>query len=208
MYISSEFQLGQVYMGDESTEQDDVILYRPVYACIPHERKEVTNIVKDSKEHSYAQSKQESSVGESRELMIKTNRTNGFCDGETENNGDQNKQNEEEVVMLGEFSATSYSVGITVVGDSCEFIEHDVVTKTKEKNEKEVVTGNDKDQVTVNKTSEVAENNTDEVTEYLQKEEIETEKVETIDNNDESENIQEAVKGEVSESLKDEETAN
>ena len=75
MYISSEFQLGQVYMGDESTE-DDIILYRPVYACIPHERKVVTNVVKDKKDSSFAQNKKENSVSDSRELMLKPSRTN------------------------------------------------------------------------------------------------------------------------------------
>ena len=43
-YISSEFQLGQVYMGDEHTEgEEDTVLYRPVYPCVPHDRKPVTN---------------------------------------------------------------------------------------------------------------------------------------------------------------------
>ncbi|CAL1542948.1 unnamed protein product, partial [Lymnaea stagnalis] len=35
MYISPEFQLGQVYMGDEvDSETDQTILYRPVYVCV------------------------------------------------------------------------------------------------------------------------------------------------------------------------------
>ncbi|RUS88856.1 hypothetical protein EGW08_003401 [Elysia chlorotica] len=35
MYISPEFQLGQVYMGDEvDPETDQTILYRPVYVCV------------------------------------------------------------------------------------------------------------------------------------------------------------------------------
>lgn len=39
MYVSSEFQLGQVYMGDgEEEETDEVILFRPLYVCVPHER--------------------------------------------------------------------------------------------------------------------------------------------------------------------------
>ncbi|XP_046356978.1 uncharacterized protein LOC124135614 [Haliotis rufescens] len=39
MYISSEFQLGQVYMGDdEDSDTDKEILYRPVYVCVPHKR--------------------------------------------------------------------------------------------------------------------------------------------------------------------------
>ena len=62
-------------MGDESTE-DDIILYRPVYACIPHERKVVTNVVKDKKDSSFAQNKKENSVSDSRELMLKPSRTN------------------------------------------------------------------------------------------------------------------------------------
>ncbi|KAK3089881.1 hypothetical protein FSP39_007300 [Pinctada imbricata] len=45
MYVSSEFQLGQVYMGDEE-DTDDIILYRPVYVCVPHERLQVTNVAK------------------------------------------------------------------------------------------------------------------------------------------------------------------
>ena len=36
MYTSSEFQLGQVYMGDDQDpETDKEILYRPVYICVP-----------------------------------------------------------------------------------------------------------------------------------------------------------------------------
>ena len=62
-------------MGDESTE-DDIILYRPVYACIPHERKVVTNVVKETKENSFAQNKKDNSVSDSRELMLKPTRTN------------------------------------------------------------------------------------------------------------------------------------
>ena len=38
MYISPEFQLGQVYMGDDNPDNDDIILYRPVYVCVPHEK--------------------------------------------------------------------------------------------------------------------------------------------------------------------------
>lgn len=38
MYISPEFQLGQVYMGDEvDPETDQTILYRPVYVCVSGE---------------------------------------------------------------------------------------------------------------------------------------------------------------------------
>lgn len=44
IYISPEFQLGQVYDGTcESGGGDDIILYRPVYVCIPHDRITVTN---------------------------------------------------------------------------------------------------------------------------------------------------------------------
>lgn len=89
MYISSEFQLGQVYMGDESTV-DDIILYRPVYACVPHERRVVTNIVRETKDSSFAQSKQENSVSETHELMLKPLRTNNVNESEAENK-DQNK---------------------------------------------------------------------------------------------------------------------
>lgn len=46
-------------MGDETGDQDDEILYRPLYTCMPHERKTVTNTkdkrkrdVSDEKEHS------------------------------------------------------------------------------------------------------------------------------------------------------------
>ncbi|XP_045160241.2 arrestin domain-containing protein 3-like [Mercenaria mercenaria] len=48
-YISSEFQLGQVYMGDEFQDHDEVILYRPVYSCVPHEKITVTNTKKGCK---------------------------------------------------------------------------------------------------------------------------------------------------------------
>ncbi|XP_041356658.1 uncharacterized protein LOC121373908 isoform X2 [Gigantopelta aegis] len=38
MYTSSEFQLGQVYMGDDQDpETDKEILYKPVYICVPQE---------------------------------------------------------------------------------------------------------------------------------------------------------------------------
>jgi hypothetical protein len=47
MYVSSEFQLGQVYMGDGEEETDEVILYRPLYVCIPHERLLVNNVEKE-----------------------------------------------------------------------------------------------------------------------------------------------------------------
>ncbi len=42
LYISPEFQLGQVYDGTV-TDGDDVVLYRPVYGCVPHEKMCVTN---------------------------------------------------------------------------------------------------------------------------------------------------------------------
>lgn len=43
-YVSSEFQLGQVYMGDaDDMDTDEIILYKPVYVCIPHEKITVTN---------------------------------------------------------------------------------------------------------------------------------------------------------------------
>ncbi|KAL5020945.1 hypothetical protein ScPMuIL_000100 [Solemya velum] len=49
IYISSEFQMGQVYMGEtDDNDMDEVILYRPVYACVPHQRICVTNTGKDS----------------------------------------------------------------------------------------------------------------------------------------------------------------
>ncbi|CAC5396249.1 unnamed protein product [Mytilus coruscus] len=44
MYVSSEFQLGQVYIGEGEEPDDEVILYRPVYVCVPHEKIMVTNI--------------------------------------------------------------------------------------------------------------------------------------------------------------------
>ena len=47
MYVSSEFQLGQVYMGETDDGNDDVVLYRPVYVCVPHERLQVTNVEKE-----------------------------------------------------------------------------------------------------------------------------------------------------------------
>jgi hypothetical protein len=42
MYISPEFQLGQVYDGT-SNNHDEIVLYRPVCVCVPHERFSVTN---------------------------------------------------------------------------------------------------------------------------------------------------------------------
>ena len=43
LYISPEFQLGQVYDGTIENEED-IILYRPVYVCVPHEPLNVTNM--------------------------------------------------------------------------------------------------------------------------------------------------------------------
>lgn len=48
MYVSSEFQLGQVYIGEGEEPDDEVILYRPVYVCVPHEKIMVTNIDRES----------------------------------------------------------------------------------------------------------------------------------------------------------------
>lgn len=48
-YISSEFQLGQVYMGDDFQDNEEVVLYRPVYSCVPHEKITVTNTKSSSK---------------------------------------------------------------------------------------------------------------------------------------------------------------
>ncbi|KAL4236706.1 hypothetical protein ACF0H5_005090 [Mactra antiquata] len=56
-YVSSEFQLGQVYMGDEFPDHDEVILYRPVYSCVPHEKISVTNTKKGSKQKNGADEK-------------------------------------------------------------------------------------------------------------------------------------------------------
>jgi len=35
LYISPEFQLGQVYDGTAEHSREDIILYRPVYVCVP-----------------------------------------------------------------------------------------------------------------------------------------------------------------------------
>ena len=45
MYISPEFQLGQVYDGtfDIQDEEEDIILYRPVYVCVPSDNTEANN---------------------------------------------------------------------------------------------------------------------------------------------------------------------
>ena len=114
-YISSEFQLGQVYMGDESTEQDDVILYRPVYACIPHEQKVVTNVIKDAKENSFAQNRQESPAGETKELMLKPNGKNATREDEA---GIDMAQNKTGVVLVGEVSESGNSMGMTESKDT------------------------------------------------------------------------------------------
>ena len=42
IYVSPEFQLGQVYDGTGGIDED-VVLYRPVYCCVPHEKMAVTN---------------------------------------------------------------------------------------------------------------------------------------------------------------------
>lgn len=36
LYIGPEFQLGQVYDGGMDNNPESVLLYRPVYACIPN----------------------------------------------------------------------------------------------------------------------------------------------------------------------------
>ena len=43
IYVSPEFQLGQVYDGTGGGMDEDVVLYRPVYCCVPHEKITVTN---------------------------------------------------------------------------------------------------------------------------------------------------------------------
>ena len=124
MYISSEFQVGQVYMGDESTE-DDIILYRPVYACIPHERKVVTNVVKDTKENSFAQNRKENSVSDSRELMLKPIRTNAVNETDVVHNDDHNKA---KVVLVVEPSESDNVMTTCVKGDSSVAGDTDEVT--------------------------------------------------------------------------------
>ena len=36
MYTGPEFQLGQVYDGGSDSNPESVLLYRPVYVCIPN----------------------------------------------------------------------------------------------------------------------------------------------------------------------------
>ena len=46
MYISPEFQLGQVYDGTfdmPNQDEEDIILYRPVYVCVPSTATNETN---------------------------------------------------------------------------------------------------------------------------------------------------------------------
>lgn len=43
IYISPEFQFGQVYMGDNNDDVDETVLYRPVYVCVPHDKINVSN---------------------------------------------------------------------------------------------------------------------------------------------------------------------
>lgn len=45
MYISPEFQLGQVYDGTGELDQE-IILYKPIYPCVPHTK---TNSVASAK---------------------------------------------------------------------------------------------------------------------------------------------------------------
>ncbi|KAH3695755.1 arrestin domain-containing protein 3-like [Dreissena polymorpha] len=64
-YISSEFQVGQVYVGDEEPEAEaETVLYRPVYLCVPHERKTVTNTKKSKSTNSTSEADKEVSVSE------------------------------------------------------------------------------------------------------------------------------------------------
>ena len=42
LYISPEFQLGQVYDGS-CEDGGETVLYRPVYICVPHDHIQVTN---------------------------------------------------------------------------------------------------------------------------------------------------------------------
>ena len=45
IYISPEFQLGQVYMGEEADSGEDIVLYRPIYVTLPHDHRERTSRV-------------------------------------------------------------------------------------------------------------------------------------------------------------------
>lgn len=72
IYISSEFQMGQVYMGEtDDNDMDEIILYRPVYACVPHQRMCVTNTEKSSKENLELCGKEsnENSIRDSRQNL-------------------------------------------------------------------------------------------------------------------------------------------
>ena len=42
-YISPEFQLGQVYDGTADHTREDIVLYRPVYVCVPDNVPSITN---------------------------------------------------------------------------------------------------------------------------------------------------------------------
>lgn len=43
LYISPEFQLGQVYDGTAEHSREDIILYKPVYVCVPDNTSSMTN---------------------------------------------------------------------------------------------------------------------------------------------------------------------
>ena len=59
-------------MGDESNEADEEILYRPVYSCLPHERKIVTNTKKDAID-STAQQQSEPSQSDKGDVSVRPN---------------------------------------------------------------------------------------------------------------------------------------
>lgn len=71
MYVSPEFQLGQVYdgTGDMGADDHDVVLYRPVYCCVPHDKVTVTN-TNNAKSKSSNSSRKASSSSSQERLML------------------------------------------------------------------------------------------------------------------------------------------
>ncbi|KAK3849066.1 hypothetical protein Pcinc_044164 [Petrolisthes cinctipes] len=67
-YIGPEFQLGQVYDGGLECSPESVLLYRPVYACIPKPKLSTTPAAHDvEKEHKWKDKKNSNSMNDSKQ---------------------------------------------------------------------------------------------------------------------------------------------
>ncbi|XP_014773235.1 uncharacterized protein LOC106871347 [Octopus bimaculoides] len=91
IYISSEFQFGGVYMGDEDEHTEEVVLYRPVYVCVPHAKLSHSNSALSDKKD-----KDQISKDSSKEKLKANEQTKPATKGEEE----ATVTNSEEIVNL------------------------------------------------------------------------------------------------------------